>query len=200
MRGLWSSVVGAFVLAGCVGNSVMIEPGSLPLVPMAANEKRQEVLWVSEARDTRPADRAGSKIGTLYTRVQKNPLPAFLHRKPEVYVKEQLGRFLFNRRLEAPNAGAAKAFVHVDLEDFSVTQDPGSVWSELKVRVAYTVRFIDRSGQELGRVRLEGSSQATTPFDPRAEIEKAFRDALADSFEALSRSGGLKAVLEALRG
>jgi hypothetical protein len=49
-------------------------------------------------------------------------------------------------------------------------------------------------------VRLERSSEAASPLNPQGQLEEAFRSALADSFEALSRSSAFKAVLEGLRG
>jgi hypothetical protein len=81
-----------------------------------------------------------------------------------------------------------------------MTQEPGSVWSEFRVRVAYTVRFTDREGRELGSVRLERSSESASVAPPQQQLEEAFRSALADSFEALARSSALRGVLEGLRG
>lgn len=194
-------MLGCLLLAGCAANSVVVEPGSLPLVPMESRAEQKEApLWVSGARDVRPADRAGPKLGTLYTRIQRDPLAAFLDRNPEVYVKEQLGRFLFNRRLEAPGAGAARVFAAIELEEFSATQLAGALWSEITVRVAYTVRLTDPAGNELGKVRLEGSAESRTPFAATAQVEKALRIAVTDTFEAFVRSPVLKSVLEGVKG
>jgi hypothetical protein len=199
VRTLAVVVILSALAAGCAPNAMIIAPGELPLVAQPAGEKaRGPLLWVGSARDVRPQNRAGAKLGTLYTRIQKTPIPAFLDRNPELYVREQLGRFLFNRGLEAPGASAAAGFLSIELEDFSITEIPGSVWDEITLRIVYTVRFSDRGGREIGSVRLEGGSQITSPGNSRRALEEGFRGALAESFDSLARSEVFRRSVESL--
>ena len=183
--------------AACAPKALILEPGPLPLVPQPA-DRSEGVLWVSQTRDVRPEGQAGPKVGVLYSRFEKTPQVAYLEPKPEIYVKDQLARYLFNVGLEA-SQDAARGFAAVELEDFSLSEVPGSVWDEVKLRVAYTVRIYERSGREIANVRLEGTQQLKIPMDVERQIEAAFRDAVTDTFQSLSRSEAFKAALVELR-
>ncbi|GAB4271416.1 MAG: hypothetical protein Kow0092_26130 [Deferrisomatales bacterium] len=187
-------------LAACAPGVVVLNPG-----PVAMPEGVSRVegpaawsFWVKEARDLRPADKAGQRMGTLYSRFRKEPRAVFLDRTPHTYVMEQLSRYLLHRGLEASGPSGARVMLGVDLEEFLLLEAPGTVLDELTVKVAYTVRFLDRQGQDLGRVRLEGISQVKSPLDGASEVEKALRSALTDTFEALYRTEITQGVLARL--
>lgn len=187
-----------FLGLGCAPQAVILNPGQ---VEMPENAKRFEgpaawSLWVSGARDVRAPGKAGQKVGTLYTRFQQSPQTAFLDRNPEVYVKEQLSRYLLHRGLEASGPQTAKVDLTVDLEEFSMVEDPGALWDEITVRVAYTVNFSDTSGRDLGRVRLEGQAQVKSPLNSEKQTDKALGDALADTFDALARSEVFQKIIQ----
>jgi len=178
------------LLGGCAPKALVLNPG---MVPMPEGKPRVEgqaawSLWLSEARDVRPEAATAQKVGTLYTRFEKNPQVAYLEPAPTKYVREQLSRYLLHIGLEASTAQSARTLLGVDLEECTVMENPGSVWDEITVRLAYTVRLSDASGRELGRVRLKGEAQRNSPLDTKAQAEAALRDALADTFDALARS------------
>lgn len=178
------------VAGGCASKSLVLAPGpvSMPEGQQRAEGGQAWSLWVAEARDVRPPGAAGQKVGTLYTRFQKNPQVAYLEPTPAEYVREQLSRFLLHRGLEASSAQSARLLLTVDLEECSVMENPGSVWDEITVRLGYTVRMADSGGRELGRVRLKGEVERRSPGEAKRQIEAAFRDALGDTFQALARS------------
>jgi len=183
-----SSLVG--LLWGCAPKAVILTPGA---VAMPEGQPRNEgqaawSLWISEARDVRPEAQSGQKVGTLYTRFEKNPQVAYLEPAPAEYVREQLARYLLHRGLEASSAQNARILLGVELEQCSVLENPGSLWDELTVRVGYTVRLSEPGGRELGRVRLKGEAQRSSPVNGKEQSEAALRDALADTFGALERS------------
>jgi hypothetical protein len=183
--------------AGCAPKAVILEPGPVVLVPRQAAAEAG-VLWVSDARDVRAANQAGPKVGTFFTTFRKAPQVVYVEPKPEIYVKDQLARHFFNIGLEAQTASAARGLVAVDLEEFSLVESPGSVWDEVRVRLAYTLRILDPSGQEVAKVRLEGGQKLKAPLDTKRQVEAAFRDALMDTFQSLSRSEAFRGALAAL--
>lgn len=183
-----SSLVG--LLWGCAPKAVILTPGAVPMPEGQPQTEGQAAwsLWLSEARDVRPEAQSGQKVGTLYTRFEKNPQAAYLEPAPAEYVREQLARYLLHRGLEASSAQNARILLGVDLEQCSVLENPGSLWDELTVRVGYTVRLMEPGGRELGRVRLKGEAQRNSPLNGKEQSEAALRDALADTFGALWRS------------
>lgn len=177
------------VSAGCASKAVVLAPGPVPM-PEAVRQADAVAwsVWVSEARDVRPEAEAGQRVGTLYTRFQKNPQTAYLEPAPAEYVRSELSRYLLHKGLEASTAQGARLHLAVELEECSVIENPGSVWDEVTVRVGYSVRLADASGRELGRVRLKGEAQRKSPGETRRQAEAALRDALADTFQALARA------------
>lgn len=183
-------VVLLFVLStGCASKAVVLAPGPVPM-PEAARQADAVAwsVWVSQARDVRPEAEAGQRVGTLYTRFQKNPQTAYLEPTPAEYVRSELSRYLLHKGLEASTAQGARLLLSIELEECSVTENPGSVWDEVIVRVGYSVRLADASGRELGRVRLKGEAQRKSPGETKRQAEAALRDALADTFQALARA------------
>jgi hypothetical protein len=186
---LWAAAaVFAAACAGCAQQAIILRPGPISPPAAAGGSGSPWSLWVAEARDVRQEGQTGSKVGTFYTRFSKTPQIGYLDPNPEVYVKYQLSRYLFARGWEASGPETAKGLLRLNVEEFSMQEDPGSVWDTTKVRVAYSVAISDRAGQELGRVRLEGGAETKSPFDTKRQVEGAFRDAVADTLEALSRS------------
>lgn len=189
----------AGLLGACAPQAVIVKP--LPLAtsgaPVAAPQGQAWSIWVAEARDVRPAEKAGNRVGTFYTRFRKKPQAAYLEPNPEVYLREQLSRYLLSKGWEAASQEASRATLRIDVEEFSVVEEPGSVWDVETVRVAYLVHVLDRSGRELGRVRLEGGGQIRTPGDSQAQVEEGFRSAVADTFEALTHSDAFARALGA---
>lgn len=186
----------ALAAAGCAAKAVILAPVPVPM-PSAPDRTEGPLawsLWVAEARDVRPPDQAGQKLGTLYTRFENTPQAAFLDRNPSVYVREQLSRFLLHRGLEASAAERARVLLAVDLEECSLVEVPGAVWDELTVRVGYTVRMNSPSGQELGRVKLGGETQVKSPLGTDKQAAKALADALADTFNAFTQSEAFQTV------
>jgi hypothetical protein len=194
---LLSLVAGLFV--GCAPKALILTPGAVPMPEGSPRTEGQAPwsLWLSEARDVRPQAETGQKVGTLYTRFEKTPQVAYLEPSPAEYVREQLSRFLLHRGLEASSVQNARILLGVDLEQCSVLENPGSLWDEITVRVAYSVRLSEPGGRELGRVRLQGEAQRNSPVDSKAQSEAALRDALADTFDALARSDVFR---KAIRG
>jgi hypothetical protein len=195
-----SLALSAACASGCAQQAIIVRPGPI-LVAASGEAVRQGTPWslqVVGARDVRPEGKTGSKIGTFFTRFDKTPEPAFLEPNPEVYVKEQLSRYLFAKGWEASGPAAASGDLSVELEDFSMVEDPGAVWDTVTVRVAYTVRISRTTGQEIGRVRLEGGAQTKTPLDTERQVEVAFRDAVADTLDALSRSEAFQKAVRQL--
>jgi hypothetical protein len=188
-----------WMLGACSPKAVILTPGAVPMPEGQSQSEGQAAwsLWLSEARDVRPQAETGQKVGTLYTRFQKDAQVAYLEPAPAEYVREQLARYLLHRGWEASSAQNARLLLGVDLDQCSVMENPGSVWDELTVRVAYTVRLMDPGGRELGRVRLKGEAQRNSPVDGKGQSEAALRDALADTFDALARSDVFQ---KALRG
>lgn len=189
-------------LAACAPKAVILDPGA---VPAAMDQAKAEgpaawSMWVTDARDARPPERAGQRVGTLYTRFKNNPQSAFLKMPPEQYVREQLSRYLLHRGLEASGRDTAKVLLSVDLENFSLVEKPGAMWDELTVQVGYTVHFSDPTGRDLGRVKVESGAEVKSPLDSIKEAEKAFRGALSDTFQALTRSEAFQAVVKNLGG
>lgn len=184
-------------LSGCASQAVVLKPDAIPFTAPAKEPSSPQTwsLWVAGARDSRDPGKTGPRAGTLFSRVWNTPSSAYVEPNPEVYVREQLARYLLKKGWEASGAATARALLYVDIEDFSFVEDPGVVWDHVGVRVVYSVRILNASNQEVGRVRLEGSSQFDTPLDTERELEKAFSAALSDTFEAFSRSDVLRAAL-----
>jgi hypothetical protein len=186
---LWGAAVTfAAVCTGCAQQAIILKPSPIATPAPVSREAASWSLWIAEARDVRPEGQTGSKVGTFYSRFRKTPQTGYLEPNPEVYVKYQLSRYLFARGWEASGPDTAKGYLRLSLEEFSMKEDPGSVWDATDVRVAYTVVISNRAGQEFGRVRLEGGAQAKSPLDTTRQVENAFRDAVADTLDALSRS------------
>ncbi len=205
MKGLWKCVVwvlAAAMLFACAPKAVVLSPGPVPMDPQVGRVEGPAAwsLWVRDARDARPAGQAGQKVGVLYTRFEKTPQDAFLDQTPAQYVRDQLRRYLLHRGLEASSQDKARIFLDLELKDFSLEEKPGAVWDEVTVRVAYTVIFYDVSGAELGRVRLEAQAQITSPANTKKQVEKAFREALADTFRALEGSDEFTRAIQRLGG
>ena len=185
---------------GCATKAVVLSPGAVPM-PADADRYDGPAAWslsVSEARDARPPNKAGQRVGTLYTRFEKTPQPAFLEQNPEFYVKEQLSLYLLHRGLEASDPKSAKALLTVSVEEFSVTENPGSLYDEVVVAVGYTVHFADRENRELGVIRLEGSKQVKAAMKAKTDAEEAFREILADTFAGLTKSTDFNRILKEL--
>lgn len=175
---------------GCASKAVVLAPGPVAM-PEGARQADAAAwsVWVSQARDVRPdAEMGRQQVGTLYTRFQKNPQVAYLEPAPAEYVRSELSRYLLHKGLEASGAQSARLLLSIELEECSVTENPGSVWDEVTVRVGYSVRLADAAGRELGRVRLKGEAQRKSPGETKRQAEAALRDALADTFQALARA------------
>ena len=199
---LLSSSLALLLSAGCASRAVILAPGP---IPVAADEGRVEgpLAWsvaVKEVIDARPQETQGERVGTLYSRVQGDPQAAFLDPSPPVYVKEQLSRYLLHRGLEASTPETAKVYLAVDLSEFALVVNPGRVWDEVLVRIAYTVRFSDRSGKDLGHVRLNAGKQIDVSLGSENQAKKAFREALAETFRSLAESDVFLRVLRPERG
>jgi hypothetical protein len=181
-------LLAAAALGGCASQVVMLRPKSIPTAGREAPQGHAWSLWVAETRDVRPPEKAGPIVGTFYTRLRKTPQTVYVEPNPEVYLKEQLSRYLLSRGWEASGPDKARALLRLEVEDFGLVEVPGAVWNTVDLRVVYTVRVSDRSGQEIGRLRLEGGSQVHSPIDTSRQVETGFRDAVADTFDALTRS------------
>ncbi len=197
-------IVAVFLCAtvGCAPKAVILSPGA---VPMRSDVPRTEgpaawSLWISESGDARPEDKAGQRLGTLYSRFEKTPQSAFLNRNPEEYLREQLSRYLLHRGLESSGPQTARVHLSLSVEEFRLVEKPGAVWDEVTVRVVYSVHFADPSGRDLGHVRLEGQAEVKSPLDTVKQTEKAFRGALGDTFEALARSEIFQRILSGRGG
>ena len=186
--------------AGCGSKAIVLAPGPVPMPADAARFEGPAAwsLWVSEARDARPPANAGQKVGTLYSRFEKAPQTAFLDQNPHAYIKEQLSLYLLHRGLEASEAQNARALLTVTVEQFSVKENPGSVYDEIAVALGYTVRFTDPKNTELGMIRLEGSKQLKVTVNARKDAEAAFREILADTFAGLAKSADFNRILKKL--
>lgn len=185
---LWAALLVAAACAGCAQQAIILRPGPISTPAPASRDAASWSLWIAEARDARPEGQTGSKVGTFFSRFRKAPQTGYLEPNPEVYVKYQLSRFLFARGWEASSPDGARGYLRLSLEEFSMREDPGSVWDTTTVRVAYTVAISDRTGREIGRVRLEGGAETKSPLDTKRQVENAFRDAVAETLDALSRS------------
>lgn len=187
----------AGITLGCASKAVILSPGPVPMrsdVPRAEGPAAWS-LWIAESRDVRSQEQAGQRLGTLYTRFEKTPQSAFLERNPEEYLREQLSRYLLHRGLEASGPQTARVFLSLGVEEFRLVEKPGAMWDEVTVRIVYSVRFSEPSGRDLGHVRLEGQAEVKSPLDTVKQTEKAFRGALSDTFEALSRSDIFQRIL-----
>jgi hypothetical protein len=195
-------LAGLLACGGCASQAVVLKPDPIPFVAGGSGQRSAAAwsLWVSQARDVREPGKSGPKAGTLYSRIRKSPQSAYVEPNPEVYIREQLSRYLLSKGWEASGSSSARALLHVEAEDFSFTEEPGSVWDNVSVRVVYTVRLFSPSGQELGHVRLEGASQFESPLDTERQLEKAFSSALADTFDSFSRSDALRSALAQIGG
>jgi hypothetical protein len=194
--------LGILLFAGCASRTVILAPGPIPI---AADEGRLEgpLAWsvaVKEVIDARPQETRGERVGTLYRGLQEKPQAAFLSPPPPVYVKEQLSRYLLHRGLEASAPEAAKIFLTVELTDFALVENPGRVWDQVLVRIAYTVRFSDRSGRDLGHVTLNAGKQIDVSLASETQAKKAFREALAETFRSLAESDVFLRVLRSGQG
>ena len=181
---------------GCASKAVILAPGAVPMAEgtKQAGDAAAWSLWVSSARDARTE--AGQRVGTLYTRFEKTPQPAYLEPAPAQYIQQQLSRYLLHRGLEASDAGRARYLLAIDVEEFKLQENPGSAWDELDVTVAYTVRVAHFDGREFGSVRLQGGSQRKSPMDTKRQAEEALREALSDTFDALTRSEVFQRMLQ----
>lgn len=195
-------LAGALACGGCASQAVILKPDPVPFSLGTAAQKQSPSwsLWVADARDIRAPGKSGPKAGTLFSRFTKSPQSAYVDPNPEVYVREQLSRYLLSRGWEASGANNARALLSVDVEDFSFVEDPGVVWDNVGVKVVYTVRISNPAGQEIARVRLEGAAQFESPWDTDRQLEKALSSALSDTFESFSRSEALKSALGQLGG
>ncbi|MBI5018070.1 MAG: hypothetical protein HZB55_21610 [Deltaproteobacteria bacterium] len=191
------ALITAAALAGCAAQTVMLRPKPVPIGPREAPQGHAWSLWVAEARDVRPPDKAGPIVGTFYTRFLKSPQTVYVEPNPEVYVKEQLTRYLLARGWEASGPERARSVLRLEIEEFGLDEAPGAVWDTVNLRVAYSVRISDASGREIGRLRLEGGSQVRSPIDTPRQVENGFRDAVADTFDALTRSGAFQRAVGA---
>lgn len=191
--------VATSLLGGCAPQAIIVKPGPVPTsgAPVAAPQGQPWSIWVAEARDARVPEQAGNRIGTFYTRFTKKPQAGYLEPNPDVYLRQQLSRYLLSKGWEASSRENARALLKLEVEDFSMAEDPGAVWDSLNVKVVYVVRVEDLSGREIGKVRLEGGSQIKTPGDAPAQVESAFRSAVADTFDALTRSDAFRRALGA---
>lgn len=196
------ALAGLLACGGCASQAVVLKPDPVPFVAGGSGQRSAPAwsLWVAEARDVRAPGKSGPKVGTLYTRFLKTPQSAYVEPNPEMYIRDQLSRYLLSKGWEASGAGSAKTLLHVEAEEFSFTEDPGSVWDNVGVRVVYTVRIFNASGRELAHVKLEGASQFESPLNTERQIEKAFSNALSDTFEAFSRSDALRSALAQIGG
>ena len=192
----------ALGVAGCAPKAIVLSPG-----PVAMDAVRGRVegpaawsLWIRESRDARPPERAGQKLGVMYTRFEKAPQDVFLDLQPAEYLRDQLRRYLLHRGLEASSADKARAFLELELEAFALQEAPGAVWDEVTVRVAYTVAMFGPGGDEVGKVRLEAQKQVKSPGNSARQAEKAFREVLLDTFQALERSREFQELLRSLGG
>lgn len=187
---------------GCASNAVILTPGAITMPDTGARAEGPASwsLWVRGSREGSGTQAPGQRVGTFYTRFEKQEQPAYLAENPEEYVAGQLSRYLLHRGLEASSEQAARVLLDVVVQRFSVEEKPGSVWDEITVLVAYTVHLSDRGGKELGRVTLEGKGNVKSPLDTKKQAEKALREALVDTFQALARSDAFLRVLRDLEG
>lgn len=176
--------------AGCTSRAVIIAPGPVSM-PSGESQFQAPEAWsvlLKDVADMRPPDKAGERVGTLYSGFRQTTQAAFLDPRPAAYLKEQLSRYLLYRGLEASTPESARLYLTAGLEEFALVQNPGHVWDDVLVRVAYTVRFQDRSGQELGQVRLAGSKEVNVAVGLESKVKEAFRDSLLETFKSLARS------------
>lgn len=197
-RCLW--VLAILLLHGCAQKAIILDPGPVPFADSAESAQGAAAwsLWVGDARDARGAESSGQLLGTFYSRFGGEPQAAYLAVAPEQYVREQLSRFLLHRGLEASAPGKARAFLNLDLTEFSVTETPGTVWDEVAIRIAYTVWFKTADGTDLGHVKLVGGRDIQVPVNAAKETEKAVREALGETFPPLVRSDVFQRVLQGL--
>lgn len=188
-------------LNGCASNKIMISPGDVTktLSTPPALDDASWSMWVNPAVDKRNAAEEERIVGTLYTRFKKTPMKAYLDKNPARYLQEQLSKYLLRKGHEASSSELAKAFLTINLTKFEVSEVPGSVWDELNISLSYQVKFSDRNDRELGQVLLDAGSTTKTPLRTKPEIENAFRQALADTFESLINSSEFKSIVQEVR-
>ncbi|GAB6063472.1 hypothetical protein [Deferrisoma palaeochoriense] len=186
----------------CAPKAVILNPGPVPMQaePGWADTAAAWSLWVRSAKDARPPEKAGQRVGVLYTRFERNPQDAFLETNPAEYVAQQLSRYLLHRGLEASSQEKARLFVDVELQEFALEEVPGALWDEVGVRVAYTVAFVEPNGTVLGKVKVEAQNRIKVPGNTARRAEQAFREALLDTFRALDQSEEFRKVVERLGG
>ncbi|NOY46268.1 MAG: hypothetical protein GXP50_12585 [Deltaproteobacteria bacterium] len=195
-------ILGLFSLWACAPKAVILDPGPVPMEaqPGWSDTPAAWSLWVRQVRDARPPERAGQRVGVLYTRFEKTPQDAFLEADPAAYVAQELRRYLLHRGLEASSQGKARIYLDLELREFSLEEVPGTVMDEIRVRVAYAVSFVDRGGNVLSKVKVEAENQVKSPGNTARRAEAAFREALMDTFRALAQSEEFRKVVARLGG
>jgi len=185
-------------LNGCASNKILISPGEVTktLSTPPALDDASWSMWVNPAVDKRDAADEERIVGTVYTRFKKTPIKAYLDKSPALYLQEQLSKYLLRKGHEASTPELAKTFLTINLTKFEVSEIPGSVWDELNISLSYQVNFSDRTDRELGQVLLDAGSTIKTPLRTKPEIESAFRQALADTFESLINSSEFKSMVQ----
>ncbi|RMG92290.1 MAG: hypothetical protein D6708_06730 [Candidatus Dadabacteria bacterium] len=187
---------------GCAPKAVILNPGPVPMQaePGWADTAAAWSLWVRGAQDARPPEKAGQRVGVLYTRFEQTPQDVFLETHPAEYVAEQLRRYLLHRGLEASSQEKARMLVDVELQEFALEEVPGALLDEVGVRVAYTVSFVEPNGTVLAKVKVEAQNRVKVPVNAERRAEQAFREALLDTFRALDQSEEFRKVLGRLGG
>ena len=191
MRATRMSLCGAvliLLLAGCVPKTVTLQPGETSWGDAQEGGVDAWSVWVQEVRDLRPNAAEGAKVGLFHPRLQAEPQTVYVKPLPAEYVRNELSRFLLHRGLEASEQRRAKLLLRLELTEFSMAEDPGSVMDTITVRVEYTVHFLNQQQVELGSLRLEGSGIIQTPVSVPRKTQQAFRDAVADTFRTLAKN------------
>lgn len=181
------AALSGLILGGCASESLMLRPGNID-VAAAGGQTNRWSLWVEEARDLRPEPTTGPKVGAIDQRFSEQPTTVYLEPAPADYVRAEMGRYLLANGLEASSADRARALLSLELLRFEITRNSKDVFDQVTVSVEIKANFRDRSGNDLGAVKVPAERSIQTPVGSREKMQELVRATLGDVFEALAAS------------
>jgi hypothetical protein len=181
-----------FMAVPCMASTVMkIVPPQIELKKTSTEAAEKWSFFVRDVTDARPGNVAATKtIGTADQRFSDDDATIELDREPTVFIREQVGRFLLLRGMEASSTERAKVFIDISLERFEVVRDSKSLAEKTTFYLGFSARFFTNGGDELGTVALAKNqwTKKVTPFGGEKALGELITNALVGALTSMEKS------------
>jgi hypothetical protein len=184
-------VISLFVAPVAFAKVLKVAPAQLELKDAQDKAADKWTFAIREVYDKRAGEVVGTRaIGMADQRFSDEDAVIELDREPAVFLREQVGRFLFLRGMEASSLARAKVLVDLSLNRFELESDSKGLADKTTFNLGFTAKFITRGGDEIGSVTLNKSQwiKKVMLFGAEKALAELINSALVGSLESLEKN------------